>query len=282
MQMTFEQIHEMNLIQLDILKNFIKVCSSLGLKYYVIHGSLLGTIKYNTFYPFDDDIDIAMHRKDYDKFINEGSKILPSYLFIQSYKTEQTFPLNFAKIRNSNTAFIQPTMQCLNINQGIYIDIFPIDNFPKSYIKKVVLSFLEKIYQIRISSKLKYETKQPLYKKTLRQLSFIIYPSWKKAVQKRANLYSKIKDTGKIIIVGGKKSEQGIPKEWFDTGDKLLFENIEIVCPKEYRKYLSCIYGDYNNYNPAKKYMNSNGTVTVSASVFSTKESYLNFIEHKK
>lgn len=278
MQMTYEQIKEMNSIQLDILKNFIKVCSSLGIEYFMIHGSLLGAVRYKSFFPFDDDIDIAMYRQDYNKFIEEGSKIFPSHLFIQSCETEQSFPLNFAKIRNSNTTFIQPIMKNLNINQGIYIDIFPIDNFPQNKIKRKWLLFLETIYKVRISKKLEYETKQPFYKNFIRNISSLLCPSWEKAVKKRAELYSRVNDSDEVIVVGGKKSERGIPNKWFQKIKKITFENIEVNCPGEYEKYLSCIYGDYKNYDPAKKYMNSNGTVTVSAAIFSSKKTYKNFI----
>jgi lipopolysaccharide cholinephosphotransferase len=269
-----ENVDDMNNIQLEILKEFLYVCNSLNLSYYMVHGSLLGAVRFENFFPFDDDIDIAMPRKDYDRFISMGQDYLPNHLFIQSYKSEKQYPFPFAKIRNSNTSFVQTDMRKLDINEGIYIDIFPIDNYPTSRIKQCLLSLLELIYRIRISLKIYYPNKQPLWKEIIRICSVIACPSWDVAVRKRANLYTRIPQSGNVITIGGKVSEKGIPKNWLGEGELLPFAGIKVRCPKHFKEYLSVIYGNFETYNPAEKYMNHDGTVTVSAEIFSTSESY--------
>ncbi|EXM40994.1 hypothetical protein RASY3_02430 [Ruminococcus albus SY3] len=274
MNLTYEEMLEVNKVQLEIFKQFIDVCNKLNLKYYMVHGSLLGTLRCNGFFPFDDDIDVAMPRKDYDILLKKGQKLFSNRYFIQSYKSEKNYPLPFAKIRDSKTAFIQPVLKGLNVNQGIYIDIFPLDNYPTSKLTRTYLSIKERIYSIRISEQLLYSNKQPLWKRILRVSSKIACPSWRMAVKKRADLYSNIPNSSLFITVGGKVKERGIDKSLFEKGLEHSFEDVTVNCPSMSQKYLSIIYGDFENYNPAEKYMNEDNTVTVSAEIVSTTQSY--------
>lgn len=279
MNVTGEQIREINSVQLEIFKEFVKVCDKLKLTYYMVHGSLLGAIKYNGFFPFDDDIDVAMPRCDYNRLIKEAPSLLPKHLFLQSHLTERQYPLSFAKLRNTNTAFIQSLVKNLGINCGIYIDIFPIDNYPNSSITKRYIEIADWFYKVRISERLRYEDKQPLWKILIRKCTVLLYPDWEKAVKARAELYDRIPNTGLVVLTGGKVSEKGIPNEWFSGGIKCRFEGMYINCPSMYPEYLACIYGDYDNYNPAEKYMNEDGTVVVSAEIIDCKNSYKD-LEH--
>lgn len=274
MNITGEQIREINLVQLEIFKEFVKVCDKLNLTYYMVHGSLLGAIKHNGFFPFDDDIDVAMPRRDYDRLVKDAQSLLPKHLFLQSYLTERQYPLTFAKLRDTKTAFVQPLVKNLGINCGIYIDIFPIDNFPNIKISRKCFELVDWFYKVRISERLSYEDKQPLWKIFIRKCTMLLYPSWEKAVRSRAELYTRIPSNGLVVLTGGKVLEKGIPCEWFSDGIKCEFEGLYINCPKMYSEYLECIYGDYENYNPAKKYMNEDGTVTVSAETIDCKNSY--------
>lgn len=277
MYMTFEEVKEMNAIQLDIFKEFINACEKLGLHYYMIHGSLLGALRYNGFFPFDDDIDVAMPRRDYEILLKKGQQLLTDHLFIQSCITEDEYPLAFAKIRNSNTAFIQPVLNELDVNKGIYIDIFPLDYYPSSIWKQRYLRAKELVLSSRINNRMIYDEKQPLWKRIIRKVSIILCPSWKKAVIKRSGLYSHMPKSSKVITIGGKGKERGIPVKWFSGGRMLQFEGIDVRCPAELEEYLTCIYGDYKHFNPAGKYMNEDNCVNVSADIVSTTKSYKEF-----
>ncbi len=279
MRLTQEQVDEMNRVQKSLMRLFIDVCEKLNLNYYMVHGSLLGTIKYSNFFPLDDDIDVAMPRYDYDKLLEFGQAFFPDNIVLQSCKSEKEFPLAFAKLRDSNTTFIQTMMKGLKINQGIYIDIFPMDYYPKEQIKRKWLFLLSEIYKARIGTRINYETGEPVWKKILRGVSCVLCPSWEIAVQKRANLYVNISKTNEFIMVGGKDKERGIPIKWFGEGIQHDFAGLSVRCPKMYAEYMSCIYGDYTNYNPSESYINDDGTVTVSAEVFSTVEPYSAFIK---
>ena len=71
--------------QLRILEDFITVCEKLNLKYYLAYGTLLGAIRHKGFIPWDDDIDIVMTRKDFEKFKKEAPTLLPKHLVLSTH-----------------------------------------------------------------------------------------------------------------------------------------------------------------------------------------------------
>ena len=277
MKLNLDEIKRMNTVQLQIFKYFSDVCNELNLKYYMIHGSLLGAVVRKGFFPYDDDIDVAMFRDDYEKLIREGQKYLPDNLFIQSCISERDYPLSFAKIRDSNTAFIQPVLRNLDVNKGMYIDIFPIDNYPLSGFRNKMFDTYERILNMRIGCRLFTVNKQSSFRRLLESISVLLCPSWHASVKRKAYLYSSVKKNDRVIIVGGKKVDRGIPTTWFGDGIWVSFEDINVCCPSGYDEYLTHIYGDYKNYEPMGKYMNADGTVTVSAEIISTDRSYISF-----
>ena len=100
-----------------------------------------------------------MPRKDFNKFIKLGQAYLPSELFIQTYETDPECPFNYAKIRKSDTTFIETSGRNLNINKGIFIDVFPLDNYPQGKIKSSLVQFVNKVYLIAIGRKFFQDTK---------------------------------------------------------------------------------------------------------------------------
>ena len=85
MELTPEKTTKLKEIELEIFKEFISVCQQLNLKYYIIAGTLIGAIRHKGFIPWDDDIDVAMPREDYEIFISKGQALLPDNLFIQTH-----------------------------------------------------------------------------------------------------------------------------------------------------------------------------------------------------
>ena len=121
---------ELQQIEKNILACALEIVDRLHLTYFLVCGSALGAVKYNGFIPWDDDIDIAMPRKDYTAFCEKAGELLPPHLFLQNCHTEKNFPYIFSKIRDSRTTYIEKGMAGLDINHGVYIDVFPLDGYP--------------------------------------------------------------------------------------------------------------------------------------------------------
>lgn len=116
----------------ELLKCFVEICEKLDLRYYLVCGTALGAVKYEGFIPWDDDVDVGLPRPDYERFLREAPAYLPEHYFLQNYRTDPMFPQPYSKLRDSNTTFIETNKAHLPINHGIYIDIFPLDGYPKT------------------------------------------------------------------------------------------------------------------------------------------------------
>lgn len=125
-------------LQLRILNNLLavqRVCEEHQLRYFIIAGTLLGAMRHKGFIPWDDDLDIAMPRRDYDLLMAHASEWLPAPYEVVSYETDpEHYPLPFAKIQDASTTLIE--RRHLSYLGGIYIDVFPLDGMPQSKLKQ--------------------------------------------------------------------------------------------------------------------------------------------------
>ena len=121
------ELKQLQQIELQILRDFHAFCEDNNLKYYLIGGALLGCVRYGGFIPWDDDIDVAMPREDYECLqAIWRNKEIPGY-FLQNEKTDPLFSRAIMKLRLNGTKIIEQVDKDVQINRGIYIDIFPID-----------------------------------------------------------------------------------------------------------------------------------------------------------
>ena len=148
-------MNELQKVEFDLLRYFIEICEKLNLNYFLVCGSALGAARHEGFIPWDDDMDVGMYREDYNKFMKLAPALLPEGIFLQNYKTDPKYPHVFAKLRNSNTTYIEKSAKDLDINHGIYIDIFPLDGYPENRSEQKKLAFLKKWYKLQLASAFK-------------------------------------------------------------------------------------------------------------------------------
>ncbi len=119
-------------VELDLLRELLSFCKENDITVYAGYGTLLGAVRHKGFIPWDDDIDVLMKREDYERFC-AIARFEPPY-FLQTEYTDQGFMRPFARLRNSSTTAIQAYEKDYKIpyNQGIFIDIFPLDYMPDS------------------------------------------------------------------------------------------------------------------------------------------------------
>lgn len=127
-------IRPLQLRILEVLKTFHKVCERHKLRYYVTAGTLLGAVRHGGFIPWDDDLDIAMPRPDYDRLITNADRWLPYPLELVCAERNNDYPLPFAKLQDASTTLIErPHLPFLG---GIYIDIFPLDGVSGNHLAR--------------------------------------------------------------------------------------------------------------------------------------------------
>lgn len=112
----------------EILDEIVRICEEENLTYYLAGGSVLGAIRHGGFIPWDDDIGIMVPREDYEKFAEACKRKLNSNYFYQSIDTDARYVKRFAKVRKNNTIFQEKMFNGIQQHNGIYVDIFPLDN----------------------------------------------------------------------------------------------------------------------------------------------------------
>ena len=266
-------------VSFEILKVFIDICEKLNLKYYLACGSVLGTVKYHGFIPWDDDIDVCLLRPDYEIFVREAPQYLPPYLFLQNYKTDPAFPSITSKIRDCRTTWIEKGVAHLDINHGIYLDVFPIDGYPKDIkaqkeLEKRKMAF-ERVRALSYSTKynpLSIRTNLVILKKKLfgkGKSSFENIREYEKLVSKYSPFDSEVwcnhgNWQGKLEYAD--KSQYG-------EGVSAIFEGIEVRIPEDYDAYLTQKYGDWRADLPLNKRNSGHDILIMDAS-----KSYLEYI----
>lgn len=257
-------LKKMQQIELDMLKSFIFVCEKYKLRYFLLGGTCLGTVRHKGFIPWDDDIDVGMPRPDYEKFVSLAQKDIDSKYFIQTFNTDREYPMTFAKMRNSETTYIEQSLRNLKINHGVYIDIFPLDGEKNNYISQRIFDFKKTMYDYRISRVYYFkdiaQTKRNLLirisKKLLHGFYILFNLNLTKTILKREKLYKKSSydDCEIIANYGGAWGKKEVmPKQYFGNGTGGIFEGISVVLPENYDAYLSQMYGDYMKLPPPEK-----------------------------
>ncbi len=124
--------HEMKkvwAVELDLLAEFDRVCKKHGIKYIASGGTMLGAVRHKGFIPWDDDVDLMMMRDEYEKLCKIAPSEFKHPYFFQTEDTDPGVMRYFARLRNSETTGIQEYEESSHFkyNQGIFIDIFPMD-----------------------------------------------------------------------------------------------------------------------------------------------------------
>lgn len=116
---------------LDILVEVDRICKRHGIKYWLSSGTLIGAMRHNGFIPWDDDLDIEMMREDYVRLLKVLKTDLPNWLALQDDETDPTYFFYYAKVRDRRSLMYENTgYDRMWREQGIYIDIFPMEKHP--------------------------------------------------------------------------------------------------------------------------------------------------------
>ena len=123
-----KELRRLQLIQLDLLIEFDRVCRKNNIIYTIDGGTLLGAVRHKGFIPWDDDIDVAMTREEYEKFKKVRDQLDPKIAFLQDHDLDPNYLWGYAKLRRVGTRFVRPGQSHLGYKDAVAIDIFPMDD----------------------------------------------------------------------------------------------------------------------------------------------------------
>lgn len=241
---------------LEIYKEFFRICSLLNLRFFAAGGTLLGAVRHNGFIPWDDDIDLYMPRKDYEVFIKEAPKIAGNRFFVQTHGTDNNWWFPFTKLRLNNTTAIEPAFVKAKFHQGVWIDIFPLDNFAL-FGKKESQRYERKRKELLRRISFTYKRKSRFLGKIYNVYIFIKYPSVEKAYLKLEQLAQKFNNVDiqycGTIWDDKRDGRMIFKKSFFETFSLVKFETEKIRVVTNFDEFLTNQYGDWRMIPPPEK-----------------------------
>lgn len=247
---------ELQNIEFEMLKEVLRITDLLGIKCFLICGTALGAVKYKGFIPWDDDIDVGMFREDYERFCKEAPQYLREPYFLQTYKSDPAYPLIFAKLRNSQTTYIESSIHSLNINHGVYIDIFPLDLYPAKKSSQRLFE-IKKWYYTHLLATV-YDTKRTLPGEVIRRFNLLLgvdkrIPGIIKKYEKALSAFNGT-DSKTVCNHGNWQGKlEYADKSQYGSGASAAFEGLTATVPEKYDEYLTQKYGDWRGEPPEQE-----------------------------
>lgn len=251
-----EILRKLQLTQLEILKLIDKFCKENNIKYSLYGGTLIGAVRHGGFIPWDDDIDIAMSRNQYNKFIKCWmNNPIPGYIF-QDSNTDSQFPYTFGKIRKNKTTYICNELDNKSSHNGIFIDIFPLDkvsNNKFSRVKHFILGAFYLLYSRGYASKndgkIIYVITNIILKMTPNKCRLKL----KNKIFNQLNKYNYQEDLSYVDTSLFRNLKLYFPKELFDRYEEINFEDSKFPVFGNYKEYLKIQYGNYLQLPPEEE-----------------------------
>lgn len=269
-----ETLRRVQLVQLDILNEFKRVCNQLGIDYFLESGTLLGAVRHKGFIPWDDDLDVAMMREEYEVFLKEAPQILRNDYEIVSWRENPEYAHPFIKIIKKGTTYKEHKDDSHNKKNGIYIDVFPYDVFPEKksqqLVQGTVLMLFRGIARAKCNCKTWRTTSGTNYVKYLKNIPIrliSLFYSKNTAVSIYEKYCIKYNNTNSdyYYINGafayGKEIHSVKSFESFKDYD---FETGKYKGPINYDLFLTELYGDYMKLPPEEERKNRHMIVELS------------------
>jgi lipopolysaccharide cholinephosphotransferase len=237
-------LRQLQLAELDILRAFTRLCDGEGLRYFLVGGTLLGAVRHGGFIPWDDDVDVAMPRPDYERLSASLGASGDDRYALQTYRTEASCPYVFAKLMRDGTSLRERETEHLPIRHLVSIDVFPLDGAPAGRLPRLVHAWVHRFCRLRI----KADTRLTGPKRLLARLISLAPRSWAIGLLEwfaRRYPYDK---SPYVVTPGGAwgYARESAPRSWFGEGVRVTFEGEQLVAPRGWDHYLTQMYGDYH------------------------------------
>ena len=248
------ELRKLQNILLEMLIELDRVCKKYDIRYCIIAGTLLGAVRHKGFIPWDDDLDVAMVRSEYNRFREVCvTELDTSRFFFQDDTTDEHYRWGWGRLRRIDSEFVRVGQEHLKMRAGIFLDVFPMDGVPDFPPLRGLFTaycfFLRKILYAevgRISAK--------------KSLSRIMYGALSKIPVKivfrhlerlqRYGVNRETKYARKLTFPTPQGRPFGYLSKWYVDIGEIEFEGRMFPCIREYDEYLSYKFGDYMKLPP--------------------------------
>ncbi|MCF2705934.1 LicD family protein [Arcanobacterium haemolyticum] len=252
-----------------VMGEFDRVCTELELRYVAYGGTAIGAVRHHGFIPWDDDVDIAMPREDYDEFFAKAPAILREEFILLDARTDPRYPKTFGVLGLADSEFIPGLAAERDYSMPLGIDLFPLDPLPhepKQFKRQARESWFwgRLLYLLGTPNAV---VPLPSPAKQLAEYTMLaIHKALNLAGVKPAGIIRRWENVARRFEQGGSSrlgdfSTQD-PLRWSARIDELFpaqrvqFDDITLMVPRDYDAVLTRGYGDYMAIPPESERVN--------------------------
>lgn len=264
-----EELRQVQRASTLLVGEFHRVCQELGLSYVAHGGTAIGAIRHHGFIPWDDDVDLAMPRADYERFLKEAPSVLGPEFAIHNTRVEKDFPCVFSTLILKGTSFVPEFFSKCPYDRPLSIDIFPLDNFsddPKKRASQKRRTWIwGRLMFLRATATPYLEVDGVKRGLILAACAvahgiLLLFHVTPQKIQRHYDAAARMCEGEKTKTMTDFSDR--FPEKWAVTYDELFparpaqFENITILVPNNYDAVLTRGYGDYMSLPPVDQRKN--------------------------
>ena len=266
-----EERKHLNAVFLDLLQEFERLCDRAGLTWWMHYGGLIGAVRHQGFIPWDDDIDLIMPRRDFDRLLrmtNEKFGVNAPY-FLQNPVTDPGCIQSLIRFRRSDTTSIRDydwqrirdTSEGAPYNMGISIAIFPLDSYPRSRPVQNLQRFCSDVFQCVVYRFNRPKNEKPVSWSIARAMVRVMGTRCFVGMRHWPYHWCRKGRSGQVQSLAGLYGKQVLiwpAEDWAET-IRLPFEDITVPAPAGYDRILRISYGDYMDFPPPESRVEKHG-----------------------
>lgn len=248
-------------VDMDIVKEVVRICDAHGFKYYMLGGTMLGAIRHKGFIPWDDDIDLGMPRDDYEAFLEIAEKELPDYFRVVNYRNDPNYQYYITRVQDTQTRVVEERIGNDSKYTCASIDIFPIDGTPNNPVARKIYFF--RVLYHRALMSLCYKDSIDRKRKRSKKEKLLLWVMEHIPVEKLTTPYKQKCKIDKLLrsqkvegssyignIMGAYRTREIVPADYYGEGAYYPFEDTELRGMAKAEEYLTFTYGDYMKLPP--------------------------------
>lgn len=254
-EIQLKNLHEILTMMLEDVK---RVCAKNDIRYFISYGTLIGAVRHKGFIPWDDDLDIAILREDYERFVKLPSSEFKYGMFIEDCVKTEGYGHVFAKVMLPGTTNAECFTENVKCAQNIYIDVFPLDYTTDKRIALKIQHYACLFYARLMLLNCGYIYTKTGIKKVIYNFGYFIagkcnknnlYKKWLEWATKYSDKKCNVKSMAAIYCL----DKELMPAELFAKSNDYDFEGHKFSAVADYNKYLNIIYGDYMKLPPIEQ-----------------------------
>ncbi len=261
-----EIVRRVQLVALEILCEFDRICRKYEIPYILMAGTLLGAVRHKGFVPWDDDIDVAMLEEDWLRCSEIIEKELDKErFFLRTQETDKDNNLVFHQIKRNGTVYVKGGRDLFDTHRGISLDILPFHNSPGNRITFFLQDKICRFFKTMTWAHMGHtDERRPFYKAYYGLLAKVSNKTSSRLYYKFADMAKKKSPWLSYLCITRNPYHKGFnQRKFFEDRCEVEFEGRLFPAPREWDEFLIACYGkDYiklpspirriNQYLPAR------------------------------